>query len=384
MDRGMNASGSNAMKTHGFLTIGPSTAIWRIGTIMLALMICSAPFASAQGILKKLEDRIKSKLPPAPRPAGAEPGYLGVMADQGDGGVKVGDVAKGSPAQLAGLRPGDLIIGVGEQTVATVDDMASALEGAAVGTRFGFRIRRGEEEEVIHVTLGRKGQPPRSIVSPPAAGSPDVAPPPIVSGPPRAPASLGVSLMPVTPELRARHSIPVPRGAVIEKIREGSAADQAGLPLYAVIIAAEGKQIDSPETLIELIKSKRPGDPLLLTYYQGAEKLRKNVRLGTAASAPTPADPTAGDEEVIVPEEAIAGITPADDGGEVARLRREVADLRAELEALRKELAAIREALSGEKAPAPADEKSSGDSEEEPPQLRRPKTPGEAAKEADA
>jgi hypothetical protein len=171
---------------------------------------------------------------------------------------------------------------------------------------------------------------------------------------------------------------------VIEKIREGSAADQAGLPLHAVIIAAEGKQIDSPETLIELIKSKRPGDPLLLTYYQGTEKLRKNVRLGIAASAPTPADPTAGDEEVIVPEEAIAGITPADDGGEVARLRREVADLRAELEALRKELAAIREALSGEKAPAPADEESSGDSEEEPPQLRRPKTPGEAAKEADA
>jgi serine protease Do len=368
------------MKTHGLSTIGSSAPAWRIGMIMLVLAGLTAPTASAQGILKKLEERIKSKLPPAPRPPANESGYLGVIADSDDGGVKVADVTKGSPAQLAGLRSGDLIIGIGEQPVANIDDMAGILDGAAVGTRFGFRIRREGEEEVIHVTLGRKGAAPRPP-APVPEGSPEVAPPPIVSGPPRAQASLGVSLMPVTPELRAQHGIEVRRGAMIEKIRPGSAADQAGLPLHAVIVAAEGQRIDSPETLIGIIKTKRPGDELLISYYQGNQLLRKNLRLGITAPAPLATDPPLSDEEVIVPD-APSGRVPAEDG-EVARLRQEVSDLRAEVDTLRKELAELKAALSGEKAPPPLDGAADDRSEEEP-QLRRPAQPAEPEKETDA
>ena len=60
-------------------------------------------------------------------------------------GVMVIGVSQGSPAQKAGLREGDVIIALGDQPVAGVDDLHRLLTDARVGTRNTVTIVRRTE-----------------------------------------------------------------------------------------------------------------------------------------------------------------------------------------------------------------------------------------------
>lgn len=65
---------------------------------------------------------------------------------EGIGGVVVGDVVAGSPADKAGLQPGDLIVRMSERSIETRHDMIRELG----------RHKPGEEAEIVVV---RRGQP---------------------------------------------------------------------------------------------------------------------------------------------------------------------------------------------------------------------------------
>jgi S1-C subfamily serine protease len=60
------------------------------------------------------------------------------------GGLEVVEVAEGSPAQRAGLRPEDLIIEMGGQPVERADDVQRLMNEAAIGTPLSVRVLRGE------------------------------------------------------------------------------------------------------------------------------------------------------------------------------------------------------------------------------------------------
>jgi membrane-associated protease RseP (regulator of RpoE activity) len=98
--------------------------------------------------------------------------------------------------------------------------------------------------------------------------------------------SLGISVFPLTEEVRASFSISptVRRGAVIQSIRPGSPADTAGLPLGGVVVAANGQRIDTADDLVSFVRASRPGQEVELTYYVGDRLTRKSVRLGAAAA----------------------------------------------------------------------------------------------------
>jgi S1-C subfamily serine protease len=59
--------------------------------------------------------------------------------------VQVTDVVAGSAAAQAGIRPGDLIVQVGEASVSSPDDLQQALARHAVGDPLTVRILRGGE-----------------------------------------------------------------------------------------------------------------------------------------------------------------------------------------------------------------------------------------------
>ncbi len=64
-------------------------------------------------------------------------------------GVEVVQVVEGSPADRAGLRPEDLIVEVGGDPVAGVDDLQRLMAGDLIGRTVSARVlRRGDELEV--------------------------------------------------------------------------------------------------------------------------------------------------------------------------------------------------------------------------------------------
>ncbi len=57
-------------------------------------------------------------------------------------GVLVGKVREGSPAQRAGLRPGDIILAVEEEAVRTVGDLEQRLSHVRSGSRVRLKVLR--------------------------------------------------------------------------------------------------------------------------------------------------------------------------------------------------------------------------------------------------
>ncbi|HEY0169669.1 MAG TPA: PDZ domain-containing protein [Pyrinomonadaceae bacterium] len=72
-------------------------------------------------------------------------------------GVFLTSVAPGTPAALAGLRPGDLIAGVGAREVRGADDFSMTLKEAGVGSTVDMTVWRALEPSPVKVTVELKG-----------------------------------------------------------------------------------------------------------------------------------------------------------------------------------------------------------------------------------
>ena len=95
--------------------------------------------------------------PPAPAASGGggRPS-LGTIPDMASepGGVLLQGVRAGSPAETAGIRAGDILIGIGTHTIANLQDFQNALSSYHAGDRVDVRVRRGEQTLTFAVTLG--------------------------------------------------------------------------------------------------------------------------------------------------------------------------------------------------------------------------------------
>ncbi|MCE9603553.1 MAG: PDZ domain-containing protein [Planctomycetia bacterium] len=105
---------------------------------------------------------------------------------------------------------------------------------------------------------------------------------------------LGIRTTRVTPELQLAMNLPEPRGALVIEVRPDSPAKFAGIPIDAVIVAADAKRIDGPNDLSNLVAERGPGAEVRLSYYRYGQLYEKTVKL----LAPPPvvvADVVAGD-----------------------------------------------------------------------------------------
>jgi regulator of sigma E protease len=64
---------------------------------------------------------------------------------------QIGAVTPGSPAERAGLRPGDTVIGVAGQTVFTPDELTQAIQKRG-GQTFEIVVQRDDKPVTLHVT----------------------------------------------------------------------------------------------------------------------------------------------------------------------------------------------------------------------------------------
>lgn len=98
--------------------------------------------------------------PPAPRgtaPAGGRP-YLGTIPDFApvERGVKLSGVTAGSPADTAGVKAGDVLVGIGSHDVKDLQGMTDALNSFKPGDATTVVVLRGPERLTLQVTLGAR------------------------------------------------------------------------------------------------------------------------------------------------------------------------------------------------------------------------------------
>jgi serine protease Do len=83
------------------------------------------------------------------------PPYLGTIPDFGDAvdGVRLAGVTENSPAQLAGLKEGDIIIEFAGSKVGNLEDLAALLGAKKPGDEVSIRVLRMSEPITVRAKL---------------------------------------------------------------------------------------------------------------------------------------------------------------------------------------------------------------------------------------
>lgn len=244
-----------------------------------------------QGLGKVLENQPQAGNagPLAPRTDDAfAPGYLGLTADEpraGDRGVRVLSVREGSPADVVGLRTGDVVTAIDGVPMRSLDDMDGMLSRVTVGQTLRIVAERGGEQRTVMPKLVARN----TVFKQPA---PDIQ---FEDGPrvdrpvdrPAGRATLGMSVGPLTEEARRQFGLTPTRGAIVTNVVPGSPADAAKIPVGAAIVAVDGRRVDTADELVDLMRLVRPDQEVEMTFYQGAQLGRKLLR-ATAAVGDAP------------------------------------------------------------------------------------------------
>lgn len=80
---------------------------------------------------------------------------LGIMPEYSEdaGGVPVGGLRSGGPAEKAGIKVGDIVTKIGDKTVRSIEEYMAALASRKVGETVAVTVRRDGKEIVVQLTL---------------------------------------------------------------------------------------------------------------------------------------------------------------------------------------------------------------------------------------
>jgi serine protease Do len=149
-------------------------------------------------------------------------------------GAVIARITPGSPAEKAGLRPGDVILREGSRVVRNPFDWNAALLDLRVGSTAKLRVRRGSREFDADV----------NILDRPEVNAPKVQ------------VLRELELVTVTPAIAAERNLRRASGALIYNISQ-SASEQTGLVKGDVIVQINNRAISSAQDVANIIDSLR-------------------------------------------------------------------------------------------------------------------------------
>ena len=174
-------------------------------------------------------------------------------------GALVSAVESGSPAEKAGIKPGDIITAVDGRTIEQSADLPRVIGETRPGTRVSIRVWRGGNTRDLSASLGEI--PAEKIAA-------------AESGAKAKPGKLGVAVRPLTEE--ERKEIGAEGGLLVESA--DGPAGRAGVQPGDVILALNNQPVKNVDQLRRLVERSH-GSVALLIQREG-NKIYVPVRLG--------------------------------------------------------------------------------------------------------
>ncbi|MHC4819306.1 MAG: PDZ domain-containing protein [Planctomycetota bacterium] len=88
-------------------------------------------------------------------------------------GAVLTEIVKGSPAEAAGMRKGDVVVWLDGKEIGNHEDLFAAVQAKREGDKVAYRLRRGTGKIEGWLTLGKRPEPAIEIVPVPELGRPD-------------------------------------------------------------------------------------------------------------------------------------------------------------------------------------------------------------------
>lgn len=155
------------------------------------------------------------------------------------GGGLVGRIERGGPAEQAGLRDGDIILGFGGKSVERSAELRRLAAGTKPGTRVDLNVWRNGAARTMALTLAELEPPKVAAKTAPAAASNLLD-----AAPSAGSTTWGLSVADLTPAQKAE--LGARTGVVVDKV--DGAAQSAGLRPGDIVLALNNVEVDSPQS----------------------------------------------------------------------------------------------------------------------------------------
>jgi serine protease Do len=183
-------------------------------------------------------------------------------------GALVGDVAKGSPAEKAGIRRGDVILEYNGKKVEDVGNLRNMVAQSKVGADVPVRILRAAKEYSVRVLIVEL---PKEVAEAVPSSAPEES---AVEG------LSGLTVMELTKEIAKQLGLrKEEKGVVVARVEPGSAAEEAGIRKGDVIQEIDRERIERLDDYDRIVSKLSAEDTALFFINRSGKKFYVTIRL---------------------------------------------------------------------------------------------------------
>lgn len=216
--------------------------------ITVALVVQKGGAQNLDGVLKPV--------PESPF-LGIEPGYMNMK------GVQILGIWKSSPADAAGMKPGDTLLRVNGKEIADGWAFKSFVSGLRFGQKVKITIDQGGAEKVITLTVGNSSHYPlNTLLRVPEEGEGE-------GETTKAQSDLGFKLGDQGDD-----------GIVVLSVRKGGPAEKGGLKAGDEVLSLNGEEAEDAFEMQDFMNKIKPGKTVKLEIFRNGELIDLTFKSG--------------------------------------------------------------------------------------------------------
>ena len=196
-------------------------------------------------------------------------------------GVFVQQVAPGGPAEKAGLRDGDIIVGVNGKPVRDGNDLVNTVTATPVGSAVEIAAVRDGKKENFRVVVGDLAQ-----VFPESFGNGKAEEPNKAEG---TQAKFGMSIQNMTDQQRQNLGIKEKGGVLIGSVEQDSFAEEIGLAPKDILLSINRQPVNNVDDVRRIQGTLKQGDAVafrILRQDRGSHQWNTEFVAGTLTTNP--------------------------------------------------------------------------------------------------
>ena len=166
-------------------------------------------------------------------------------------GVLVGNVAPGDAADKAGIKTGDVILGIAGKPVKDNRELLQIVATLHVGSKEKIRIFRDGREMTLPIIIAERKDRQEQ-----ASGSGTSE-------------QFGMTAQEVTPEIAKYFGLPEKTGVILTEVKAGGPADEAGLKPRDIVLKINTLEISDLKDYSEALAAGDKGEALLVLVRRG-------------------------------------------------------------------------------------------------------------------
>ena len=186
-------------------------------------------------------------------------------------GAVVDEVVDNSPADEAGLQPGDVIVKMDNKTIRRIKDLTDELAQKKPEDEVNLEVMRGQDRLNITVILGKRARQNIMDVAEPGLG---FRFPGFSAGAP-----LGVDMQTMDENLAEYFHVDEDAGVLVTKVWEDGPAQKAGLRSGDILTAIDGEQISDTQSVIDILGEYNKGDTIEISYIRKGKRQTTKITL---------------------------------------------------------------------------------------------------------